>query len=81
MAIVLSRHAETVMAARDIATDWVTQALTTPDVSLSDPADPTLMRSYRRIEAANGRILRVVHRQHEGDILVVTAFFDRGAKL
>jgi hypothetical protein len=46
-----------------------------------DPHDPTLSRAWRRIPKRGGRVLRVVFRPaEEADIVVVTVFFDRGAR-
>jgi hypothetical protein len=45
-----------------------------------DPGNPEVLRSFKRTEDAGGRIIRVAHRARAEDILVITAFLDRGAK-
>jgi hypothetical protein len=79
--IKLTGHAEEMVADRGIDLAWVFTAIENPDIRSADPRDPNLTRSYRKISAADGRILRVVHRLDGDDILVITAFFDRGMKL
>jgi len=37
--------------------------------------------SFRAIPEFGGRVLRVAHRSDGDDVLVITAFFDRGARL
>jgi hypothetical protein len=79
--IKLTTHAEEMIADRGIALAWVVSAIEAADSRAVDPRDPSLTRSYRKISEADGRILRVVHRPDGADILVITAFFDRGMKL
>lgn len=81
MAIVLSNHARLVSQERGLPIAWIEATILAPDRRAKDPTDPVLTRSYRRIPQANGRILRVVHRPAGPDILVITAFLDRGATL
>jgi hypothetical protein len=42
--------------------------------------DPSLTQSFKAIAEFGSRVLKVVHRADEEDFLVVTAYFDRGAK-
>lgn len=79
--IKLTAHAEQMIAERGIKLAWVVAAIEYPDSRSKDPRDASLTRSYCKISAAEGRILRVVHRPNGADILVITAFFDRGMKL
>jgi len=51
-----------------------------PDFNAIDPGDPTLMRSFKAIDEACGRILRVVHRAEGNDTVIVTVHFDRDAR-
>jgi hypothetical protein len=67
------------MQERGIALSWIEATVTSPDKVEPDP-DPALTRSFKAIVDFGGRILRVVHRQDGADILVLTAFFDRGAR-
>lgn len=76
----LSRHAADMLAARAIDPEWVIVAVQRPDLRVADPADPMLTRSFRAVPEAGGKVLRVVHRRNGDDMLVVTAFFDRGAR-
>lgn len=80
MAIVCTAHARRTIAERELAWEWVERAVLQPDRREADPTDPVAIRSYRRIPEAGGRIIRVVHRPHGEDILIITAFLDRGAK-
>lgn len=75
----LSAHAEEMLEERGIAFAWVVEAILQPQHVAPDPRDPALTRSFRAIAAAEGRILRVVHRAEGSGILVITAHFDRGA--
>lgn len=79
--IKLTAHAEEMIADRGIALAWVVSAIEAPDSRSTDPRDTSLTRSFRKISEAEGRILRVVHRPDGADVLVITAFFDRGMKL
>ena len=76
----LTAHAAEMIEARGIALEWVMYATLEPDWSEPDPRDPALTRSYRSIQAAEGRILRVVHRKDGDTTIIITAHFDRGAK-
>lgn len=68
------------MLVRAIEFAWIVDTLEHPESNTPDPRDPPLKRSFRSIEQASGRVLRVVHRAQGEDIVVVTVFFDRGAK-
>ena len=57
---------------------WIEETITSPDWTVPDPL-PGVTRSYRAIVEFGGRVLRVVHRSAEQDIVVMTAFFDRNA--
>ena len=78
--IKLTRHAEEAIEKREIALDWINRAIASPDFTAPDPSDPSLTRSYKAIDEAGGRILRVVHRPDADDIVIVTVHFDRDAK-
>jgi hypothetical protein len=79
--LILSEHAKVVVAERAIQLAWIEMAIALPDASGQDPSDPTLAGIWKRISEADGRALRVVYRALDTDILIVTAFFDRGARL
>jgi len=76
----LSKHAQEALDERKIAFDWVQRTLAAPDYSTVDPNDASLIRSFKAIDEAGGRVLRVVRRPDGTDILVVTVHFDRGAR-
>lgn len=78
--IKLTAHAEDMISDRGIDLAWIVSTVETPDSRVPDPRDTALTRSYRKILEAEGRILRVVHRLDQDDILVITAFFDRGMR-
>jgi hypothetical protein len=79
MAIRHSTHATRQIAARQLQLEWIEETVLNPDWTMADP-DPTLTRSYKAIAERGGRVLRVAHRPDGADVLVVTAFFDRGAR-
>lgn len=76
----LTRHAEEAAVKRNIALDWIDRTVSMPDFTGIDPGDPMLMRSFKAIGEAGGRVLRVVHRAEGNDIVIVTVHFDRNAK-
>jgi hypothetical protein len=80
MALILTDHMRQKDAERLIPLEWIELTVREPDWTTPCPNDPALTRSYRRIAQAGGRVLRVVHRRQGNDILVVTAFLDRGAR-
>ena len=80
MRIRLTKHAELTTSERMLPLDWVTLTVQAPDWTEPDPETPALTRSFKIIPEAGNRVLRVVHRPDNGDILVITAFLDRGAK-
>ena len=79
--IKLSKHTSDEMAGRRILLSYIETALTFPDRVVQDATDPGLSRSYKIIAEFGNRVLRVVHRPENDDIFVVTAHWDRGAKL
>jgi Domain of unknown function (DUF4258) len=76
----LTKHAEESIEKRNIALDWINRAIAAADYTEADLNDPMLTRSFKAIDEAGRRILRVVHRPQGDDILVVTAHFDRSAR-
>lgn len=73
-------HALIRIAERQLRREWVEATVIAPDWTAPDPDDPTVTRAFRAISQAQGRVLRVAHRPDGTDILVLTAFFDRGAR-
>jgi len=78
--MILSRHAGANVARDSLDPAWIEATITAPAYQDKDPGDPTLRRAWRRIPERGGRALRVVYRPDGADIVVVTAFFDRGAR-
>ncbi len=78
--ICLSKHAQEALEMRNIAFEWVERTLAAPDFAQPDPNDASLTRSFKTIDEAGGRVLRVVHRPDGNNILVATVHFDRGAR-
>lgn len=68
------------MERRGIPEAWMREALSAPDATEPDPRGGGLLRTWRALAAAGGRALRVVHRADGPDIVVITAFLDRGHK-
>jgi hypothetical protein len=77
----LSKHIAREMDSRGIRLEYIETALAAPDRVTGDPTDPALSRSFKTIPAFANRVLRVVHRPDGADIFVVTAHWDRGARL
>ena len=73
-------HAAIRIAERHLRLEWVEATVVAPDWTAPDPNDPAVTRIFRAISQAQGRILRVAHRPDGNDIVVLTAFFDRGAR-
>jgi Domain of unknown function (DUF4258) len=78
--LVLTRHARDNIVRDAIDQAWIETTVRQPTVLMVDPHDPTLSRAWRRIPERGGRVLRVVFRPAGADIVVVTVFFDRGAR-
>ena len=72
-------HAEEAIRARGLAREWVEAVVTQPDWTEIDPRHPERTRSYKAMDALDGRILRVVHWLEGADVVVLTAHPDRDA--
>jgi hypothetical protein len=77
--IILSVHAAEAIALRGIESAWVEATISDPDRTEPDPR-PGRTRSFKAIAAFGGRVLRVVHRPADDGVMVITTYFDRGAK-
>jgi len=75
-----TKHAQEAVEKRGIAREWIDRTIAAPDFTRADPNDRTLTHSFKVIDEAGRRILRVVHRPEQTDMLIVTAHFDRNAK-
>ena len=79
MALILTQHARDNMALYSLDPAWIEATIARPQHVDRDPDDAALIRAWRRIPERGGRALRVVYRPAAADMVVVTAFFDRGA--
>jgi hypothetical protein len=77
----LSRHAPERVDAGEVRSEWIEATVLHPDRTRPDPRHLDVTLSFRRIPEFDGRVPRVAHRPDGTDVLVSTAFFDRGAKL
>jgi hypothetical protein len=77
----LTAHAETRLERRGLERSWVEATVQEPDWREPDPGDDTVERRFRVIEEAGGRILRVACVETQAEIRVITALFDRNARL
>jgi hypothetical protein len=80
MEVRFTAHALKRLEDRAIEPDWAEAAIREPDWTESDPSDPEITRFFRVGLAGDNRILRVAGRLEEKVVVVVTAFFDRGAR-
>jgi len=75
--IIFTRHAEEMLAERNIERAWVESTVASPESVEADPKRPEVLRAYRRIPEHGGRSLRVVYALAGDRVRIVTAFFDR----
>jgi hypothetical protein len=78
--IIFSDHAMTVLRERGLDRSWVERTIRSPVRQDRDPRDTGLMRAYAAVPERDGRIMRVVYKEMDRTILVVTTFLDRGAR-
>ena len=81
MPLDLTRYARDMLSERGIDEAWVERAVESPEVVERDRVDAVLEHCLRRIPENAGRVLRVVADRSVSPVRVVTAFFDRGAKV
>ncbi len=79
--IKLTQHALEAIETRSINPAWVSATISGPDRVFIDPARPDRMHSLKVIGDFGGRILHVVHRPDGGDVVVITVYFDRSARI
>lgn len=80
MRIVFTAHARARCEERGVKPEWVERALAEPDRVEPDPSDPEAKRWFKAGVANDGRVLRVAAKLDMDAIVVITAFFDRGAR-
>jgi len=73
-------HARVEMQRREIADDWVESTVRAPEFERRDRRYPERRNAFRRVPQLENRWLRVVYEIDGADILIVTAFLDRGAE-
>ncbi|MGH7048821.1 MAG: DUF4258 domain-containing protein [Stellaceae bacterium] len=78
--LILTTHVRQNIARDHLDLAWIEATIDRPQHTDRDPKDAILTRAWRRIPERGGRALRVVFRPAGADIVVVTAFFDRGAR-
>jgi hypothetical protein len=66
---------------RGLDRSWIEATVSEPDWREPDPSDHDVERRFRAIEEAGGRILRVACVETDNEIRVITALFDRNARL
>ena len=80
MALIFGQHARLRMQQRGIVEAWIELTVRQPAHVEPCPRDAALVRARRRIPQRGNRVLRVVYRPAGTDVVVVSMFFDRGAK-
>jgi uncharacterized DUF497 family protein len=78
--VTFTRHAETMLAERNIERAWVERVIGKPDFVEPDANLENVVRAFRAIAERGGRILRVVYSVRGNQIVVITAFFDRAKR-
>lgn len=78
--VTFSDHANVVIDERGLDRDWVVRTVREPEWTSPDPNDPGLERRFRAIPEFGDRWLRVVVREDERGVHVVSCFFDRRAR-
>lgn len=81
MRLDLTRHARGMLAERGISEAWVERTVEDPEALERDRIDPKLEHCLRRIPEHGNRVLRVVADRSVSPPRVVTAYFDRNAKV
>ena len=76
----LTIHAAQRMKQYGLALSCIEAAVAAPDWTVPDPRQTGVTRSYKAIPERGGRVIRVAHRPDGADVLVLSAFFDKGAK-
>jgi hypothetical protein len=80
MPLILTMHARGRMTRDGITEAQVEAIIRQPERSMPDPAHPSLTLAWRRIPELGSRAVRVVYYAAGIDLVIVTAFLDRGAR-
>ncbi len=81
MPLEMTQHARDMLAERGIAEAWVERAVTNPEAVETDETDLGLEHCLQRVPEYGGRVLRVIADRSTSPVRIVTAYFDRGAKV
>jgi hypothetical protein len=81
MPLELTQHARNMLRERGISEAWVELALDSPEATERDRVDSKFEHCLRRIPEYGNRVLRVVADRSVSPTRVITAYFDRGAKV
>ena len=74
----LTQHARESLKKRPaIRLEWIAQVLAHPDHVESDRQDSELEHRLGRIDAHEGRVLRVIVKKNTTPLLLITCYFDR----
>jgi hypothetical protein len=76
----LTVHATRRMERYGLAFSWIEAAVAAPGWTAPDPREKGVTLSFKAIPERGGRVMRVAHRPDGADVLVLSAFFDKGAK-
>ena len=76
----LTKHAQKVMAEREIPLAWVERTYHQPELCQPDENDATVERRFRKIPEYDDRVLRVVVNTTVEPNRVVSVYFDRQMK-
>lgn len=76
----LTIHAMQRMQQYGLALSPIEAAVAASDRTAPDPREEGVTRSFKAIPERGGRVMRVAHRPDGADVLVLSAFFDKGAK-
>ena len=75
-----TRHAEEMIAERQVERAWVERTILQPEAPEPDPKHPERTRAFRSVPARDGRVLRVVYVTRPDQYRIVTLYFDRGRR-
>ena len=73
-------HALERMQERNVRPEWVEATIRSPEWVETDPGSVETTRFFQTGPAGDERVLRVVARVEKEEWVVITAFFDRGAR-
>jgi hypothetical protein len=79
--LILTRHAEVKIHERGLRLSWIEKTVRDPLWTEPEPRDDTAERRFGKIDEFGGRTRRVVCVETETTIRVITATFDRGARI